>query len=574
MGPPPLPTRNRQNIQDQAWAHAKAQAHALTKARAQAQELAQAQEAPPTPPTLPSRLTRFLKSHGGGYDAGKHRVFIRIRESTGAENLYSILAEFSDEQGLEGVKRLDITLDWAWTKEDLERLAAAVRGCRFNTLTINGGNNRPQLHRRATNKAAATTPAATLFDPLIQLFGFRPLTRIHFENMPDCLQEFSVDFPADLSHLEVLQVHLDIFNWDYPPGQTFFRLARRLSHIKLLIVECPLQDYRAYLMNIWIGLMAPSAASVDTFSTKPPSQDIQVRLLSRGMAHATAFFRRQGAVPESLIVDLGFVDKYEVTWEYLLNNSIAENIHTFRLNRAPTEKWFPFVLKWLTSRQQQPSSLSPTSSTSTELTSVTTTTTCASTDIYKNTVTEYVRLQEVSLCCSRLHADSEHDLIELIKLATSPTLDLQRLHLIELRLPLDSPDIHSFDNQNGGRTTWSGLFINYNLWNLEELVIKDSNFGDIHIEGFLFFMTNMKKLEEDEKKKRWAREERRRQLELGLITLEDGELEEEDDDSDIVRMRLKVVRFKIHRLTPEAESYMMERLRDIDSSIQVFLLNK
>lgn len=384
------------------------------------------------------------------------------------------------------MKRLDIKLDWAWTKVDLERLAAAVRGCRFNTLTVNGGNSRPQLHHRATNKHAATPLAATLFDPLIQLFSFRPLTRIHFENMPDCLQEFSVDFPADPSHLEILQVHLGIFNWDYPPGQTFFRLARRLSHIKLLIVECPLEDYRAYLMNIWIGLMAPSAAPINTFSTEPPSQDIQVRLLSRGMAHATAFFRRQGAVPESLFVDLGFIDKYEVTWEYLLNNTIAENIHTFRLNRAPTEKWFPFVLKWLTSWQQQPSSLSPTVSTSKKSTPTTTTAACISSAIYNNTVTEYVRLQEVSLCCSRLRADNEHDLIELIKLATSPTLDLQRLRLMELRLPLDSPEVHSLGKKYGCRTTWSGLFINYNLWNLEELEIKDSNFGDIHIEGFYF----------------------------------------------------------------------------------------
>ncbi|KAF9547745.1 hypothetical protein EC957_007910 [Mortierella hygrophila] len=298
--------------------------------------------------------------------------------------------------------------------------------------------------------------------------------------MPDCLQEFSVEFPADLSHLRTLQVHLDIFNWNYPPGQKFFKLARRLSHIKLLIVECPLEDYRAYLMNIWLGLMAPSAAPINTFSTEPPSRDIEVQLLSRGMVHATAFFKRQGAVPESLIVDLGFIDKYEVTWEYLLNNTIAENIHTFRLNEAPTEKWFPFVLKWLTSRQQRSSSLPSALSTSTKSTPATTST---SRDIYKNTVTEYVRLREVSLCCSRLRADSEHGFIELIKLATSPTLGLQRLRLIQLRLPLDSSKVHLLGSQNGSRTTWSGLFINYNLWNLEELKIEDSNFGDIHIEG-------------------------------------------------------------------------------------------
>ncbi|KAH7053705.1 hypothetical protein BKA57DRAFT_435202 [Linnemannia elongata] len=399
MGPPPLPAQNRKQIQEQAWAVANAQAQALTQSRAQAQELAQAQEPPqPTLPTLQSRLIRFLDIHGGIYEAEKLRVFICVRKSSVAENLYSIFAAFSNARGLEGVKHLDIKLDWAWTQGDLERLAAAARGCRFNTLTINGGDERPQLHHRTTRRAAATTPVATLFDPLIQLFGFKSLTSIHLESMPDCLQEFSVDFPADLSHLETLQIHLDIFNWNSPTGQKFFNLVKRLSHIKLLIVECPLADYRAYLMNIWLGLMAPSAAPTNKFSTEPPSQDIQVKLLSRGTAHVTAVFRRQGTVPESLIVDLGFIKEYEVTWEYLLDTPIAKKIHTFRLEGALTKKWIPFVLKWLASRQQQPSSLSSTSSNSTELAPATTTT--------NSTSIEYVRLRKVSLCCSRLRADS------------------------------------------------------------------------------------------------------------------------------------------------------------------------
>ncbi|KAG0073234.1 hypothetical protein BGZ89_009168 [Linnemannia elongata] len=376
MGPPPLPAQNRKQIQEQAWAVAKAQGQALTQSRAQAQELAQAQEPPlPTLPTLQSRLIRFLDIHGGIYEAEKLRVFICVRKSSVAENLYSIFADFSNARGLEGVKHLDIKLDWTWTQGDLERLAAAARGY-----------------------------------------------------------------------------------------------------------------YRAYLMNIWLGLLAQSAAPTNKFSTEPPSQDIQVKLLSRGTAHVTAVFRRQGTVPESLIVDLGFIKEYEVTWEYLLDTPIAKKIHKFRLEGALTKKWIPFVL---------------------------------------NTSTEYVRLREVSMCCSRLRADSEYDLIELIKLATSPTLGLQRLCLIELRLPLDPPEILLLGDQNGSRSTWSKLFINHNLWNLEELEFEDSNFGDIH------------KLEDNEKTKRMEQEERRKRLELGLITLEDGELEEDEDDSDIVKMRLR-----------------------------------
>ncbi|KAF8936066.1 hypothetical protein BGZ47_009664 [Haplosporangium gracile] len=472
------------------------------------------------------------------YVADQLLVHIYIRESNLAKNLYSIFADFSNEHGLKSVKALNITLDWSWTKRDLERLAAAVRGCRFTTLIINGGKNRLQLRDRATSNTAIP---ATLFDPLIQLFDFQPLTHIYLVNMPDCLQKFSVDFPDDLSHLETLQVHLDIFNWEYPHGRTVYRLVSRLSHLTLLIVECPLEDYRAYLMNIWCALKAPSTAPISTTSIAPPSQDIEVQLFSRGRIYAKAVFRRQGAVPKSLMVDLDFDFRCEVIWQYILNNTIAHNIHTFHLNRAPSNGWFPIVLNWLETRQQQ--AISSSSSTVSTPTTNNTLAVAASSRInINNATTTFVHLREISLCCFHLRADSERNLIELIKIATSPTLGLQCLRLFGLRLSLKPPHGTNVGNQDGDSLTWSGLFLCSALWNLEEFEIRDSDFGDNHVGGFLLFMENMKTMEENERTK-WRdrkkeREERMRQLELGHITLEDEEMEELAEDYDIVRMRL------------------------------------
>ncbi|KAF9156658.1 hypothetical protein BG015_002862 [Linnemannia schmuckeri] len=419
---------------------------------------------------------------------------------------------------------------------DLERLAAAVRGCRFTTLVVNGGKSRPQLRDRAASSDAIP---ATLFDPLIQLFDFKPLTHIYLVNMPDCLQKFSVDFPGDLSHLEVLQVHLDIFNWEYLHGRTVYRLVSRLSHVTLLIVECPLEGYRAYLMNIWYALKAPSTALISTTSITPPSQDIEVQLFSRGKIHAKAVFRRQGAVPKSLMVDLNFDLRCEVIWQYILNSTIAHNIHTFHLDRAPSNGWFPIVLNWLENRQHQAIS-SSSSTVSTSDTNSTAPAAASSRININNATTTFVHLREISLCCFRLRADSERYLIELIKIATSPTLGLRCLRLVGLRLPLKSSHGINLGNQDGNSLTWSRLFIRSALWNLEEFEIRDSDFGDKHVEGFLLFMENTKTMEENERTKRRDREEeqekRKGQLELGLITLEDGEMEEVADDSDIAQV--------------------------------------
>lgn len=96
------------------------------------------------------------------------------------------------------------------------------------------------------------------------------------------------------------------------------------------------------------------------------------------------------------------------------------------------------------------------------------------------------------------------------------------------------------------------------------------------MEWFLLFMMNIKRMKEADETRRRRRqaelEERKRQLELGLITLEDGAMEGNDgDDAGIVRMKLKIIRILGHSLSPEDQSNLIDRLQAIEPPVEVYL---
>jgi hypothetical protein len=373
-----------------------------------------------------------------------------------------------------------------------------------------------------------------------------------------------------MSHIQELQIELDIYNWANSHGQMANSLIRRLTHLERLIVDCPLEKYRAYLMNIWYALRAPLTAPTNTVSTVTslPPKTIQVQLFSRGKMHAEVSFRRPGAAPECLTVDLHNVKDYEVLWHPLLNSSMDQVIHTFRLENAPFNDWITLVLNWLKDREQQARSFLSSSTVST----LNTTNTASTSTSTNNTTNTSVRLREISLCCSPVRANSEKELLEIIKVATSQTLGLQCLRLIGLHLPLNAPG----GQGNIGYTRWSKFFVAAEFWNLEELEIRDSNFDDDQVEWLLLFIMNIKRMKEAEEatwRERQARQgERKRQLELGLVTLEDGEVDENDgDDAGIARMKLKTFRILGHSLSPAVQLNLVDRLQAMEPPVEVFL---
>lgn len=130
--------------------------------------------------------------------------------------------------------------------------------------------------------------------------------------------------------------------------------------------------------------------------------------------HAEVPFRRQGAVPECLTVDLHNVKNYEVLWQPLLNSSMDKVIHTFRLENAPFNDWITVVLDWLKDREQR-ARFSFSSSTVSKTNTTTTTTIASTSTSTSNTTTKSsVRLREISLCCFPARTNRERGLLKII----------------------------------------------------------------------------------------------------------------------------------------------------------------
>ncbi|KAG0218007.1 hypothetical protein BGX33_008868 [Mortierella sp. NVP41] len=251
-----------------------------------------------TIPTKNIPLADFLHRYRGTYHTKSRVVDIHVRDPLVAATLYQILAETP------GVEGLAVKLDWAWTELDLEQLEDIFEHCKFAYLKVDGcsketentalwDNKRPSLlsykserktpdirlyNRPNTVKAVIETEGlGTRFDPLIRLLQVKTLKRLHLTNMSQCLKEFSELFPEDLSHLDVLQIHVDVDLWDGIHARRFSDLIERLTHLKRLIIECSPTNYRGHLENTRRALMCtPHAAAAGSSSAaRPPLPDIE-----------------------------------------------------------------------------------------------------------------------------------------------------------------------------------------------------------------------------------------------------------------------------------------------------------
>ncbi|KAF9098920.1 hypothetical protein BGX23_004734 [Mortierella sp. AD031] len=493
-----------------------------------------------TIPTKNIPLADFLHRYRGTYHTKSRVVDIHVRDPVVAATLYQILAETP------GVEGLAVKLDWAWTELDLEQLGDIVEHCKFAYLKVDGcskementalwDNKRPSLlsykserktpdirlyNRPNTVKAVIETEGlGTRFDPLIRLLQVKTLKRLHLTNMSECLKEFSELFPEDLSHLDVLQIHVDVDLWDGIHARRFSDLIERLTHLKRLIIECSPTNYRGHLENTRRALMCtPHAAAAGSSSAaRPPLPDIEVQLHTRGVTHVVVHFKRPSLRATSLVVDVCMDRRHEVEffWLYLLNCPASQTTRKFELINSPIDTWVDPVNHWLTTRQRHQRHFSASTSTSATNSKGTTTFDPA-----------FFLLHEVTLCCKRMKSNTEDSLLELLATATSPALGLKKLQLVGLHLPLPPPppcDVscspekrlskkegkpYNPPNQKFGRSKWLHIFMNpaLALWNLEEFAIIESNFGDSDVDGFLAFIHNVEMRRQEADKKRRERE--------------------------------------------------------------------
>ncbi|KAK3840832.1 MAG: hypothetical protein J3R72DRAFT_422503 [Linnemannia gamsii] len=455
-------------------------------------------------------LKKILERNKGKYFPDDRAVFIPISDSSVATKLYSFLTAST------GVQDLQIALNWQWARQDVDKLEEAVRQCRVSCLKVDGCYYRTLFCADGSHKAR--------FRPLIQLLGCKTLTQVYFTNMAEYLEDVDFNPPDDLSHLRVLQIHVEFTDWGGVIAQRFCDLLGRLTHLERLVIDCPKDHFRDYLENTLYAFSlqsyAAAAATTTVTSTTPstiPSADIvEVQLFHEGRAHVVAHFKRQGVVPISLRVDLGRALGYEVNWKPILDSPMAQSINNFQLLNARRDDWLVTVRKWLGTRQEQNQLQQPISLSTAASDDNATTTTCTTTS---------ARLLRITLDCRDITSARELAFIRLLGNAISPDLQLKNLYLLNLHLPLPppslpevfsstrevmqyeeekregigSPDSSSFKKKscNG----WSTLFMGGSLHNLEKFEVTGCNFGDDDVEGFVYFAKKMKMMSDQAEKK-------------------------------------------------------------------------
>ncbi|KAG0363414.1 hypothetical protein BG005_000048 [Podila minutissima] len=207
------------------------------------------------------------------------------------------------------LKRLDITMDdtWLWTELDLKSIADAIVETNISQFILDGNGcvteNKQLLERVGSDGRTVfgyghTTPPrtgmlsgphvgklglGTRFDPLIQLMAHPQLKQFHVKGMPELLKEFDCDLPKDLTHLDILQMDLNISDWEGIHAARFHDLITRCTQLRCLVLGCWPDKYHVYLERTRHAL-------AQTPTRKFP---VQVQLFSMGRTHMVAEFNER-----------------------------------------------------------------------------------------------------------------------------------------------------------------------------------------------------------------------------------------------------------------------------------------
>ncbi|KAG0341165.1 hypothetical protein BG000_009996 [Podila horticola] len=258
------------------------------------------------------------------------------------------------------LKRLDITMDdmWSWAEIDLKSIADAVVETNISQFILDGNGcvteNKQLLERacsdgRTVFGAGHTTPPrtgmlsgplvgklglGTRFDPLIQLMAHPKLKKFHVKSMPEFLKEFDCDLPKELTHLDILQMDLNISDWEGIHATRFHDLIARCTQLRCVVLGCWPDRYLVYLEQTRNAL-------AQTPSRRLP---VQVQLFSMGRTHVIAGFNER---LEMSMLGVHLQGSNGVDWVPVLTSRMTRQLRDLRLDYLVCRDWVEPLLEWL-----------------------------------------------------------------------------------------------------------------------------------------------------------------------------------------------------------------------------------
>ncbi|KAG0032889.1 hypothetical protein BGZ82_006348 [Podila clonocystis] len=257
------------------------------------------------------------------------------------------------------LKRLDITMDdtWLWTELDLKSLADAIVETNISQFILDGNGcvteNKQLLERVGSDGRKVfgyghTTPPragmlsgphvgklglGTRFDPLIQLMAHSKLKQFHVKGMPEFLKEFDCDLPEDLTHLDILQMDLNISDWEGIHATRFHNLITQCTQLRCLVLGCWPDKYHVYLERTRHAL-----------AQTPVRFPVQVQLFSMGRTHVIAEFNERF---EMSTLRVHLQESNGVEWVPVLTSRMARQLRALRLDYLVYRDWVEPLLGWL-----------------------------------------------------------------------------------------------------------------------------------------------------------------------------------------------------------------------------------
>ncbi|KAF9210017.1 hypothetical protein BGZ59_009852 [Podila verticillata] len=292
----------------------------------------------------------------GHYNDEKNKLTITLTSSTVAESFYSGIRSNTF------LNRLELFLAWNWTEKDLASFSDTIIHTNITQFVLDG-KGQPTENQQFLNRGmygqygmifgeGYTTPPrvdeevgsgfGTRFNPLIRLLGHTTVKKFHVRGMPEFLKEFSCDLPEDLTHLEILQVDLNISDWDGIHAQRFSDLIKRSTSLNCLVLGCPPDKYHAHLGHAREALIA---------TPTPRTYPIQIQLFSKGNTHVSTDFN-QDMEMFRMCVHLARSEHYDVYWVPILESKMTHRLRELRLDYLmyETDSWAQALLCWLKER--------------------------------------------------------------------------------------------------------------------------------------------------------------------------------------------------------------------------------
>ncbi|KAF9363038.1 hypothetical protein BGX34_005015 [Mortierella sp. NVP85] len=323
---------------------------------------------PPPPPQPQSRrgsgIPESSQSMVRPWTMGATKITLRNAEET--RDFVSFL-----ERGCYDT-RLDLTMDWAWERQDMEKLYHAIMSSQIKTLFLNC--KMPQIPQTRSGSSGGLKTSRTPFDPLVKLLGVKRLQEIHLIEVPDVLLASNTAVPFDLSHLDKLRIRLDMDKIKTAPRVTQF--LERATHLSDLIVDCGPHHYRESfeaiirpIAKIWSTKYdGPSASALaradgamldypmpiqpDTRPKPPPFINIQYHhqhdlpFLSIKVERDKGFIREftldVAASPPSTVIH-----KHSWITVFDSRSDMASPLTALRLKNLREESWVPDLLQWI-----------------------------------------------------------------------------------------------------------------------------------------------------------------------------------------------------------------------------------